>query len=157
MMEHILLAIYGAVWRVWDGRGGNSDKGAWKPEVHETLIRLSFLVPATLYAGIAVAGVGGWAVWIAAGMILNLHISPYKFIGDWRSPMMFLRYSTGALITVAPGLLGHFPLYIDGMPYIAVCVLAGLSYPVLGRFTSGKMQEYGAEAITGAVVVGGLV
>ncbi len=148
-MEHIILAAYGGLWRVWDGRGAQ-----WVPKINETLLRLSLLVPAALYAGYLVAD--WWAVWIAAWMVLNLHLSPYKFVGDWRSPLMVFRYSAGALITIAPGLLGYFPLYIDGMPYLAACAVAGLSYPVLGRYASGKLQEYGAEIITGAAVISSL-
>lgn len=155
-MEHVILAICGALWRWWDGRG----KEVW-PHVSYTLVRLSLLVPATLYAGYLVTN-GYWSLWIAAWMVLNLHLSPYKFIGDWRSPLMAFRYSGVALITVAPGLIGYFPLYIDGMPYVAACAMAGLSYPLLGgvlvgRYPASRVREYGAEILVGAAVVGTLL
>ena len=146
----IAVVIAGAAWRWWDGRGED-----WHPSITKrTHVRLFFVAVLAAFIGYDVLGV--WGLFPATIAVLSIHLSPSKFMYGWRSWWMTLRYALPAAVSVSPSWFGVWEGYHGGQAYILVCLVAGLSYPVLHRWGPEKVSEYGPELLVGGAVIGGL-
>ena len=146
----IAVIVAGAAWRWWDGRGED-----WHPSLTKhTLVRLLFVTVLAAFIGYDV--IGSWGLFPAAIAVLSIHMSPSKFLPNWRSWLMTFRYAIPAAVSVIPAWFGVWEGYHDGMAYVLACLAAEASYPILHRYAPDKIAEYGPELIVGAAVIGGL-
>ena len=144
LIDVILAALAGA-WRRWDGWGEQLPGG------------IRGLIGAAIVGACAYWGIGSlWAIWPAAWATWAL-LRGFPD-GSWESYQKSLKHWVlPALAAIGPGLAGAWPIWHNGIPYIATAVFVGVLYPTVSRHVFNDWGAWLKEIAAGVCIGGGML